>query len=410
MRSWPEVVQPPLPSRFNLPELSIFDSKSQKTKIFETKNTRQMYVCGITPYDATHLGHAATYLTFDLINRFWTAQGASVNYIQNITDIDDPLLERAKRDGINWYELALSQIDLFRSDMVALHIKPPRIFVGAIDEIPEVIRSIEKLEKKSAIYPVGPDIYFDKSVDSNFGSRSNLSEPEQIRLFAERGGDPDRLGKRNKLDSLLWLAHKEGEPEWASPFGNGRPGWHIECASIALKYSNHDEGEILDIQGGGKDLIFPHHEMSAAQISVLTGKELAFAYVHSGLIGYAGEKMSKSKGNLLFVSKLTEEGIDPMAIRLALLSRPYSEDTMWDKSMFKIANDRLSKWRLALARTECPDTSPVIESIIQNLANNLDTEKAIQVIDNWSVSEATGNNGNPGELSRAIDALLGVAI
>ena len=408
MKSWPEVFQPKLPERFILPELSIFDSATSSIKTFKKSENRQMYVCGITPYDATHLGHAATYLTFDLINRYWRAQGSAVNYIQNITDIDDPLLERAKRDGVNWHDLALSQIDLFRGDMVDLHIHPPRIYAGAIDEIPEVIRAVEGLAKKSAVYPVGADIYFEVKKDLKFGSRSHLSEAKAIEIFAERGGDPDRSGKRDRLDPLLWLAHKNDEPEWASPFGNGRPGWHIECAAIALKYANSTEGELLDIQGGGRDLIFPHHEMSAAQVSVLTGNELAHAYVHCGLIGLDGEKMSKSKGNLLFISKLINEGIDPTAIRLALLDRHFGDDTMWDSFRFTAATEKLNNWRLALSRSEVPETDSVISQIIAALSNNLDTPTALQAISSWCNKSGTG--GNAGELCRAIDSLLGVAI
>lgn len=408
MNSWPEVVQPQLSNRFKLPELKLFDSASQKIKQFQPSKYRQIYVCGITPYDATHLGHAATYLTFDLINRYWRAQGCEVNYIQNITDIDDPLLERAARDNIDWQVLAKSQIDLFRGDMVDLHIHPPRIYAGAIEEIPEVIRAIENLERKNSVYPVESDLYFKIDSDPNFGKRSHLDQPQALKIFAERGGDPDRFGKQNKLDPLLWLANRPNEPDWPAPFGNGRPGWHIECAAIALKYSKHDRAEILDIQGGGRDLIFPHHEMSAAQVSVLTGKELAFAYVHTGLIGLEGEKMSKSKGNLLFVSKLIADGVDPMAIRLSLLKRQFNEDTMWTQDKFHAAMEQIDFWRLALSRTETPETDLVIEAIFNSLSQNLDTVSAIKAIEDWCRTEGTG--GNPGELSRAIDALLGIAL
>lgn len=408
MNSWPEVVQPKLSNRFKLPELQIFDSASQKLKQFRANKNRQIYVCGITPYDATHLGHAATYLTFDLINRYWRAQGSEVNYIQNITDIDDPLLERAARDNVDWQVLAKSQIDLFRGDMVDLHIHPPKIYAGAIEEIPEVVRAIENLERKNSVYPVESDLYFNIKMDSTFGNRSHLDQAEALKIFAECGGDPNRLGKQNRLDPLLWLANRPNEPEWPAPFGNGRPGWHIECAAIALKYSKPEGAEILDIQGGGRDLIFPHHEMSAAQVSVLTGKELAFAYVHTGLIGLEGEKMSKSKGNLLFVSKLIIDGVDPMAIRLSLLNRKFYDDTMWSYDRFEEATKKLELWRLGLSRTETPDTDLVIEAIIISLSENLDSVSAIKAIDNWCSAEGTG--GNPGELSRAIDALLGIAL
>ena len=377
-----------------------------------------MYVCGITPYDATHLGHANTYLAFDLINRYLRATGAKVHYVQNITDIDDPLLERAARDGIDWQDLATSQIDLFRGDMVDLHILPPDHYIGAVEAIPLVLDSIEKLHAKGATYLVESDTYFEVHADKNFGKRSHLTQEESIKLFSERGGDPSRLGKKDPLDALLWLQQRPNEPGWDSSLGKGRPGWHIECCAIALNYLNpeSDAPFSIDIQGGGSDLIFPHHEMSAAQSSVMNGKEFSRFYVHAGMIGLDGEKMSKSKGNLVFVSKLIREGANPVAIRLALLSHHYQEDHMWTSSDLAIAESLLNDLRIALSREEVPPTDAVIASIIESLSNNLDTPSAIAHLRTW-VDQTLASNllrsdtlGNPGELSRALDALLGIAI
>ena len=210
-----------------------------------------MYVCGITPYDATHLGHAATYLTFDLIHRVWLDSGSQVHYVQNITDVDDPLFERAERDGIDWRELADRETELFREDMAALRVLPPHDYVAATEAIAEVIEVVEKMLASGAAYvvddPSYPDVYFRADATPQFGYESGYDRDTMLRLFAERGGDPDRPGKSDALDALMWRAQRPGEPSWPSPFGPGRPGWHVECAAIALSRI----GTGLDIQGGG---------------------------------------------------------------------------------------------------------------------------------------------------------------
>ncbi len=406
MRSWSSIPVSkiglqPLPLR-------IYSTKARDFVPMPIKDHYQMYVCGITPYDATHLGHAATYLTFDLINRFWRSSGSKVIYIQNITDIDDPLLERSARDGVDWKELAHSQIDLFRSDMQALRILPPEHYEGAVDAIPDVINAIKKLSEFGAVYKVDGDQYFEVHKDPQFGSESHLETFEMLSIFAERGGDPNRSGKHDPLDALLWLAERAGEPSWPSEFGAGRPGWHIECAAIALKFADHSGTTIIDIQGGGSDLIFPHHEMSASQVRVLTGKEFASAYVHAGLIGLDGEKMSKSKGNLLFVSKLILEGVDPMAIRWALLKRHYRDDYMWLRTELNIAKKELEALSLSLQRTNVPRTERLVKEIYESLADDLDSPRAIASINEWVQSE--GNGGDVNELRIALDSLLGIVL
>lgn len=380
------------------------------------KDVYRMYVCGITPYDATHLGHAATYLTFDLVNRYLRASGKAVRYVQNVTDIDDPLLERANRDGIDWMQLAQSQVELFRGDMTDLHIIPPEAYIGAVEAIPFIISAIESLEVRGAIYKVDEDLYFSVRADKNFGSRSHLTQDEMIDFFAERGGDPAREGKQDPLDALVWLKQRPNEPAWPSPFGLGRPGWHIECAAIALEYlkeseSASSEDYVIDIQGGGSDLIFPHHEMGAAQASVLEEKEFAQIYMHTGMIGLDGKKMSKSLGNLVFLSRLIDSGIDPMAIRLALLSQPYESDRMWNEQVQNDAVAFFDRLRLLLSRPEVAPTKIVIEKIILALSQNLDTVAVFSALRDWCESTELGQSGGQaGELSRAIDLLLGISI
>ena len=283
MNSWPSVAIPTLNFAGELPSLRLFDTARGSIESVAKKDLYRVYVCGITPYDATHLGHAATYLTFDLINRYLRAGGATVRFVQNITDIDDPLLERALRDGVDWRELAQSQIDLFRGDMVNLHVIPPDHYIGVVEAMPLVSESIQTLIASGSTYFVESDLYFKVRSDSDFGRRSHLSQEQMLAIFAERGGDPQRPGKNDPLDALLWLSHREGEPHWDSPIGPGRPGWHIECCAIALHYLAPDSHSAtsIDIQGGGSDLIFPHHEMSAAQSKAMNGKEFAEHYVHA---------------------------------------------------------------------------------------------------------------------------------
>ena len=412
MKAWSDLYIPPLDARFPLADLSLHDTATSSVKPLAQKSIYRIYVCGITPYDATHLGHANTYLTFDLVNRYLRATGAEVNFVENITDIDDPLLERAARDGIDWKELAHSQIELFKSDMVALHVIPPTHYIGAVEAIPEVISAIKTLQEKGTVYKVDQDLYFEVRSDADFGRRSNLSQPEMLEIFAQRGGDPSKPGKKDPLDALLWLAQRPNEPGWESEFGSGRPGWHIECCAIALNYLDiaEDDATSIDIQGGGSDLIFPHHEMSAAQSKMINGREFATHYVHAGMIGLDGEKMSKSKGNLVLVSNLLKEGRDAMAIRLALLSHHYRSDHMWTDTDLVNAEEFMEQLRIALSRMEVAPTDATINEIIAALSNDLDTPRAIKALLNWLAATNAGKiGGSPGELSRAIDTLLGIA-
>ena len=413
MNSWNEVETPSIDSSISFPALNLTDSASGKKVSIKRKQLYRMYVCGITPYDATHLGHAATYLTFDLINRYLTASGSEVRYVQNITDIDDPLLERAKRDGVDWTDLAHQQIDLFRSDMINLRVIPPAHYIGAVDAIPLVTDAIENLSSKDSIYSVEHDLYFKVHADVQFGQRSHLSQEKMMEIFAERGGDPTRVGKIDPLDCLVWMSQRPNEPGWPSPFGTGRPGWHIECTAIAIKYLEPSPSEeaLIDIQGGGSDLIFPHHEMCAAQAQILTGKPLASTYVHAGMIGLDGEKMSKSKGNLVFVSKLVAAGRDPMAIRWALMKDHYRQDRMWTDELLVVAESELIALRSCLAQDDVAPTSDLIEKIVDALSDDLNTKGVISVLNTWVERTQAGDTGGDAQsLVRALDALLGIKL
>ncbi|HEX6870646.1 MAG TPA: cysteine--1-D-myo-inosityl 2-amino-2-deoxy-alpha-D-glucopyranoside ligase, partial [Micromonosporaceae bacterium] len=332
---------------------------------------RTMYVCGITPYDATHLGHAATMITFDLVNRVWRDSGDQVNYTQNVTDIDDPLLARAERDGEDWVVLAMRETALFREDMEALRILPPSHYVGAVESIPSIVTRVVELLDRGVAYRLDDgtgDVYFDLAQAPQFGYECHLDRDRMRALSAERGGDPGRAGKRDPLDPLLWRGAREGEPAWdGAALGPGRPGWHIECAVIALDTL----GTVMDVQGGGNDLIFPHHECSAAHAEVLTGAApFARHYVHAGMIGLDGEKMSKSRGNLVFVSRLRGDGVDPMAIRLALMSSHYRTDRTWTDDLLKAGLQRLGRWREAAALPQAPPAQELLAGVRAALADD----------------------------------------
>lgn len=387
----------------------MFDTATGSLRLAAPGGTARMYVCGITPYDATHLGHAATYLAFDLVQRVWRDAGLRVHYVQNVTDVDDPLLERADQIGVDWEALAHREIELFRADMTALRVLPPDDYVGAVESIPEIGKAVRRLLDNGAAYYVDQDVYFSVAATGRFGYESNYSREQMLALSAERGGDPDRPGKRDPLDALLWRAKRPGEPSWDTDLGPGRPGWHIECAVIALNRL----GESFDVQGGGSDLIFPHHELSAAHAEALSDSfPFAQNYVHTGMIGLDGEKMSKSRGNLVFVSKLRGAGVDPMAVRLALLDGHYRSDREWTGGRLPAAERRLVRWRAAVARGSAPPAEPVLDLVRDRLADDLDTAGAIAAVDQWAADQPgrDANRDAPALVANLVDALLGVRL
>ncbi|MFE2285931.1 cysteine--1-D-myo-inosityl 2-amino-2-deoxy-alpha-D-glucopyranoside ligase [Streptomyces sp. NPDC059443] len=409
MHAWPASEVPALPGKGR--DLQIHDTATQGTITLAPGPVARIYVCGITPYDATHIGHAATYNAFDLVQRVWLDTKRQVIYVQNVTDVDDPLLERALRDNQDWTELAERETALFREDMTALRMLPPQHYIGAVEAIPGIVPLVERLRDAGAAYELDGDVYFSVESDANFGKVSNLDAEAMRLLSAERGGDPDRAGKKNPLDPMLWMAARPGEPSWdGGSLGRGRPGWHIECVAIALDHL----GMTFDIQGGGSDLAFPHHEMGASHAQVLTGEfPMAKAYVHAGMVALHGEKMSKSKGNLVFVSALRRAGVDPAAIRLALLSHHYRADWEWTDEVLAQAVARLERWRAAVSRPDGTPADALVEEVREALANDLDAPAALAAVDRWVERQLATDEDDetaPGLVSRTVDALLGVAL
>ncbi|WP_442545777.1 cysteine--1-D-myo-inosityl 2-amino-2-deoxy-alpha-D-glucopyranoside ligase [Arthrobacter sp. KN11-1C] len=427
MKSWISRPVPELPG--SMPPLRLFDTALRAVVEVEPRPEQSMYVCGITPYDATHMGHAASYVAFDLLNRAWRDSGQRVAYVQNVTDVDDPLLERATATGVDWRELAASQIELFHADMDALNVLAPNHYIGAVEAIPMIVPAIEKLIADKLAYRVhgtggepDGDVYYDveaagKASDSpdawTLGDISGLGEVEMLELFAERGGDPGRSGKRNPLDPLLWRVARDGEPRWpGASLGDGRPGWHIECTVIAQKYLPAP----FAVQGGGSDLVFPHHEMGAGHAYSLSGVPLAHHYAHAGMVGLDGEKMSKSKGNLVLVSKLRAAGEEPAAIRLAILAHHYRSDWSWTDEGFVEAKERLNTWRAARDIAPEGTAAQLLTRMRAELANDLNAPGAVAAVDAWAAA-ALGNpsTANPGAfdsalVSDAINGLLGVEL
>jgi L-cysteine:1D-myo-inositol 2-amino-2-deoxy-alpha-D-glucopyranoside ligase len=412
MDAWVGHEVPTLPG--SSPALRLYDSARQAVAPSPSGESATMYVCGITPYDATHLGHAATMITFDLVQRLWRDAGARVTYVQNVTDVDDPLLERAARDGEDWVVLAMRETALFREDMEALRIIPPAHYVGAVESIPRIAAHVRELLAAGAAYTLEDgtgDVYFSIAEAPHFGYESNLTRPDMLTLSAERGGDPDRSGKLDPLDPLLWRGVRDGEPAWdGGDLGPGRPGWHIECATIALGLL----GSSIDVQGGGNDLLYPHHECSAAHAETLTGERpFASHYVHAGMIGLAGEKMSKSRGNLVFVSRLRGDGVDPMAVRLGLLSGHYRENRDWTDEVLKTGEERLARWRAAAAAPAGPSGASLLAEIRAALTDDLDTPAALQAIDAWADEALAGTTEDPSApalMATTADALLGIRL
>ena len=412
MRTWSAPDVPALP--VTGPAVALHDTATGASRTTVPDGPARLYVCGITPYDATHMGHAATYVGFDLLVRAWRNAGHEVTYVQNVTDVDDPLLERAAKVGADWTEIAERETELFRHDMEALRVLPPTHYVGAVESIPLVVSLVDRLEEAGAVYRLEGDLYFSVTADPRFGTLSGWDRPTMLEVYPDRGGDPDRPGKRDALDCVVWRGERPGEPSWESPFGPGRPGWHVECTAIALEHLGHG----FDVQAGGSDLVFPHHEMCAGHAQVLAG-EAPFArlYAHAGMVAYDGEKMSKSRGNLVFVSALRNSDVDPMAIRLTLLRHHYRSDWEWTDDQLWESVDTLAQWRKALALGAGAPAAPVVDRVLAALAEDLDAPAAIAAVQEW-VDTTIGTDGladtsDPdagATVLRLLDAALGLAL
>ncbi|WP_432512395.1 cysteine--1-D-myo-inosityl 2-amino-2-deoxy-alpha-D-glucopyranoside ligase [Kineococcus sp. SYSU DK001] len=418
MRSWPAPVVPTLPGRG--PRVHLHDTATGGlVPVGPQEGTATLYVCGITPYDATHLGHANTYVSFDLLGRAWRDAGLDVRYVQNVTDVDDPLLERATATGVDWRDLAESQIELFRGDMAALSVVPPQEYLGVVEVVDLVAAAVRDLLAAGAAYRVpgvdgGPDgdVYFPVGSDPAFGAVSGYDRPTMLELSAERGGDPQRPGKRDPLDPLLWRVERPGEPAWeAGELGRGRPGWHVECSAIALEHL----GMPIDVQAGGSDLVFPHHEMGASHAHLVRPGQRPFAraYAHSGMVAFDGEKMSKSKGNLVLVSKLLAAGVEAGAIRLAIVAHHWRSEWEWTDEVLATARERWAAWTSAVSRSAGPAAGPVLDGVRARLADDLDAPGAVAAVDAWVAAANAGSGDDasaPGLVRDLVSALLGVEL
>jgi L-cysteine:1D-myo-inositol 2-amino-2-deoxy-alpha-D-glucopyranoside ligase len=413
MRAWPAPEVPDLPEVG--PPVALHDTASGELVTTTPDGPARLYVCGITPYDATHIGHAATYVGFDLLNRAWRNAGHEVVYVQNVTDVDDPLLERATKVNVDWQELAERETELFRQDMTALRVLPPQHYIGAVESIPLSVALIQQLQEAGAVYQVDTDLYFSVTADPAFGHESHYDRETMLAIYPDRGGDPERPGKKDPLDCVVWRGPREGEPSWESPLGPGRPGWHIECAAISREHL----GVTFDVQGGGSDLVFPHHEMCAghAQVADPSGP-FAQVYSHAGMVAYDGEKMSKSKGNLVFVSALRNSDVDPMAIRLVLLRHHFRSDWEWLDSELWDAVDTLTDWRRALSLGAGAPAAPVVTEVLAAMADDLDAPRAVAAVQAW-VDATLGSTGHLADTTDAdaalrihalLDAALGLAL
>jgi L-cysteine:1D-myo-inositol 2-amino-2-deoxy-alpha-D-glucopyranoside ligase len=403
VKSWNRPEVPSLPGTGEAPR--IWNTASASVVSAGPTGIAGIYVCGITPYDSTHIGHAATYLAYDTLIRLWLDAGVEVRYVQNTTDVDDPLLERATATGVDWRDLAAEQTERFRGDMQSLRIVPPDHYIAVTERVTAIADAVKPLLDRGIAYRVGDDVYFDsaeaaKTAPWRLGDESHYDRAVMLALSAERGGDPERPGKRDPLDPILWRGAKQNEPSWESVLGAGRPGWHIECAVIAAEFVDLP----LTVNGGGADLIFPHHEFSAGHAAAITGRPLAAIYSHTGLVAYRGEKMSKSLGNLVLVGDLVRDGVDPRAIRLALLTQRYRNDWEWTDDLLDRARQRLARWS-AWASRPVPGTSDtLLPRLREILVDDLDTPAALEATD---AIVASGTPASTGDLD-ALDALLGI--
>ena len=402
MKSWQSKSIAHSSNKYKNDSLFMFDSKSQqRNEIGRNGKKVQIYVCGITPYDSAHLGHAFTYLNFDLVIRALNFIGRETNYVQNITDIDDPLFERARTSGTNWQSIVDSQMDIYRTDMSALNILPPDHFVGVMENMELIISRIGETISKDLSYQIGTEWYFKTDSESLSKLVASVPNIELVAMAKERGCDTDRQGKVNPLDPIIWKASKDDEPNWKEDFGTGRPGWHIQCISLANKYAELP----LDIQGGGKDLIFPHHSMSEEQNAALGFGKLALNYCHVGMVSYQGSKMSKSKGNLVFVHQLINEGISPMVIRLALMSHHWRSDWEYTKDLIDDSREFYSELSNKFKGKFISQIDQ--DKLIEIMLNDLDAPKVLSFLKEVKPLAESQNNVS---IDLLLEALLGLKL
>lgn len=390
--------------------LQLYNDLTHQVEPFVPRNAAaSLYVCGITPYDTTHLGHAFTYCSFDILVRYLEWQGIAIRYVQNVTDIDDDILRKAREVKEDWFSLGNRWVRRFIADMEALNVRPPDAFPRATEVIPEIIRMVQMLVERGCAYARGGSVYY-RSALARFGGLSRLPLSEWLRVAGERGNIAEDPNKESPLDFVLWQAQAPGEPAWLSPWGPGRPGWHIECSTI----TNLFLGPTIDIHGGGADLAFPHHECEIAQAESCTASHpLARYWLHTGMVYYQGEKMSKSLGNLVMVCDLLENFTSD-ALRLYLGSHRYRETWAYDPARLQQAEAMAHAWQVA---SGAPDNaaSPrqMQEARTQFQAamdDDLDTPRAIQALDRLARAILVGRRG-PGagvEAQRMLQELAAI--
>jgi L-cysteine:1D-myo-inositol 2-amino-2-deoxy-alpha-D-glucopyranoside ligase len=373
--------------------MRLHDTPRGEVVVFDPGPVVAMYSCGITPYDAAHVGHAQVYLTFDLLQRRLIDLGHETRLVRNVTDVDDDILRRARELGVHYLDLAAEEMVRFDNNMQALGLLPVYLEPRATSAIPDILSLIGAVLDSGHAYSAGGAVYFDVSSFPRFGQVSHLSRDEMLVLAAERGGKPDDPNKRDPLDFVLWQPSAPDEPSWDSRWGRGRPGWHIECSALAMR----ELGNTVDLHGGGTDLVFPHHECETAQSESVTGATFSRHWLHVGMVGLDGRKMSKSLGNLVFVDDLLKEW-EPMAIRLALLGHHYRTDWDWTNADAEHGAERLEAWRRA-GRSR--SASSVLEAVRRCLDDDLDAPGALAALDDEAAA---------GRSVDQVAALLGVEL
>lgn len=372
--------------------MKLFDTARGGVYPMETGPLVTMYSCGITPYDSAHLGHAFVYLSFDVLQRRLRDQGLDTHCVRNVTDVDDDLLRKSRELGVFYLDLAAQEMAKFERDMQLINLLPVYSEPRATSAIPEILTLVGDLFDKGIAYEVDGWVYFEASKFARFGQVSHENREAMITLAGIHGGNPTDPKKRDPLDFVLWQPSLEDEPSWESRWGAGRPGWHIECSALAVR----DLGETLDVHGGGRDLAFPHHECEAAQSESVTGAPFVKHWMHVGLVGLDGTKMSKSLGNLVFVEDLAKRA-EPTAVRLALLNQHYRSDWEWRDELLSHAVSRLSTWRSSVNGR----SGNVLDDVRSALDEDLDTPSTLAIMDE---AAHAGFNVAPGA------SLLGITL
>lgn len=356
--------------------MKLYDTAKEEIVEFVPNPTVLMYTCGITPYDATHLGHAFTFISYDVLQRRLIDKGHQVKCVRNVTDVDDPLFAKARELGVHYLDLAAGEEARFESDMTALNALPVHSTPRASSAIPDIRGFIGMVIDRGFAYESGGSVYFNVEKFPQFGSVSHYSRETMIALARERGGNVDDPHKRNPLDFVLWHPSASDEPSWDTMWGAGRPGWHIECSALALR----ELGTTIDLHGGGSDLIFPHHECERAQSEAATGQPFVKHWMHVAMVSMDGHKMSKSRGNLVFVDKLRTQH-DPMAIRLGLIEHHYRTEWEWDDGLMSRNEVRLLNWKSAAQVGSSHGDGGLLSEVRSALDNDLDTPTAVALVD-----------------------------